>query len=321
MVWLISIGAFLSIMTFLLCVHQLFSAENKAFVERLDRLAGSMKTTGETGEDAVEPKGVRGMIRRVSEFLGSTQWERRFEQRLQQASMSMSGAEFIVFCMGSAFWGFAVVHLASGGNLIFALAGAVLFFEIPFLVMRIRARRRMKLFNHQLGDALILIANSLRTGYSFTQSFDLVAREMQPPMSVEFSRTMKEMNLGMTTEDALENMSKRIQSKDLDLVITAVLIQRQVGGNLAELLDNLARTIRERVRIRGHIQTLTAQGRISGIIITLLPLFLGLIIYSLNPEYVKLLFTNSVGSKLLATAFVSQIVGVILIRRIVNIKV
>lgn len=321
MVLLISIGAFLSIMTLLLCVHQFMSVDNRAFVERLDHLAGTMKIAGETGRKAEESRGVRRLIRRVSESLGAAQWERRFEQRLQQASMPISGAEFIVFCLGAAFWGFAVVHMASGGNLLLALAGAVLFFEIPFLVMRIRTRRRMKVFNRQLGDALILIANSLRTGYSFIQSFDLVAREMQPPMSTEFSRTIKEMNLGMTTEDALEKMSKRLQSNDLDLVITAVLIQRQVGGNLAELLDNLARTIRERVRIRGHIQTLTAQGRISGIIVTLLPLILGLIIYSLNPEYIELLFTNSVGSKLLAAAFVSQIIGVILIRRIVNIKV
>jgi tight adherence protein B len=205
--------------------------------------------------------------------------------------------------------------------LIFALAGAVLFFWVPFLIVRIRTRRRMKAFNHQLGDALILISNSLRTGYSFIQSFDLVAREMQPPMSEEFSRTMKEMNLGMTTEDALEKMTKRVPSNDLDLVITAVLIQRQVGGNLAELLDNLAHTIRERVTIRGHIKTLTAQGRISGIIISLLPLGIGAIIYFFNPEYIRILFTHSVGSKLLIGAFVSQIVGIFLVRRIVNIKV
>ena len=321
MVLLISIGAFLSIMTLLLCGHQFISADQRAFAARLDRLATSMKPSEAVRDEAVDPKGLRRMVQRVSEFLGSAQWERRYEQRLQQASMPISGAEFIVFCLGSAFWGFAVVHLVSGGQLAFALASAVLFFEFPFLLMRIRTRRRMKAFNRQLGDALILIANALRTGYSFTQSFELVAREMQPPMSVEFSRTTKEMNLGMTTEDALEKMSKRIQSNDMDLVITAVLIQRQVGGNLAELLDNLAHTIRERVIIRGHIQTLTAQGRISGIIISLLPLCIGLIIYSFNPDYIRILFTHSVGSKLLIGGVISQIIGILIVRRIVNIKV
>lgn len=319
MVLLISVGAFLSIMTLFLCAHHILSADNRAFVERLNRLTGIMKKTVITASG--EPKGVRGLIRRMSASMGSAKWERTFEQPLQQASLPISGAEFIVFCLGSAFLGFAAVRLVSGGNLLFALGGAVLFLWIPFLIVRIRTRRRMKAFNHQLGDALILISNSLRTGYSFIQSFDLVAREMQPPMSEEFSRTMKEMNLGMTTEDALEKMTKRIPSNDLDLVITAVLIQRQVGGNLAELLDNLAHTIRERVTIRGHIRTLTAQGRISGIIISLLPLGIGGIIYYFNPEYIKVLFTHSVGSKLLMGACVSQVVGIFLVRRIVNIKV
>ena len=162
MVLLISIGAFLSIMTLLLCVHQFISADNRAFVERLDRLADTMKIAGGTGTEATDSTGVRRLISRVSESLGSAQWERRFEQRLQQASMPISGAEFIVYCLGSAFLGFAAVRQVSGGNLLFALAGAVLSFEIPFLVMRIRTRRRMKVFNRQLGDALICRTKTTR---------------------------------------------------------------------------------------------------------------------------------------------------------------
>jgi len=317
-VWLISIGAFLSIMTLLLWLHQLISASNKTYVNRLDRLAG---TLSKTGEEEDEQKGLRAVIRRLGPLFGSHKWGHSIELRLQQASLSLSGAEFILICLILALLGFATGYLGSGGNLIFASAGAFLSYSIPLLIVQIRTRRRMKAFNHQLGDALILISNSLRTGYSFIQSFDLVAREMQAPMSVEFSRTMKEMNLGMTTEDALDKMTKRIQSHDLDLVITAVLIQRQVGGNLAELLDNLAHTIRERVRIRGHIQTLTAQGRISGLIVSLLPIGIGLIIYSFNPEYIRLLFTHAIGVKLVIAALISQIIGILLVRRIVNIEV
>lgn len=318
MVWLISVGVFLSMMTLLLWFRQLMLSDNKVFVERLERLASTMKTSGEEDSD---PKGLRKIIGTLSQYLGSPQWERNLEHRLQRASLPVTGVEFILICLSVAFLGFAMVRIGSGGNFIFAIAGAFLFFWSPFLVIRARTKRRMKALNNQLGDALILISNSLRTGYSFLQSFDLVAREMQPPISVEFSRTMKEMNLGMTTEDALENMARRIDSNDLDLVITAVLIQRQVGGNLAELLDNLAHTIRERVRIRGHIQTLTAQGRISGVIITLLPVGIGLVIYFLNPDYISLLFNHSIGSTLLVGAVVSQIIGILLVRRIVNIEV
>ena len=125
----------------------------------------------------------------------------------------------------------------------------------------------------------------------------------------------------ITMENALGNLAKRIDSEDLDLVLTAVLIQRQVGGNLSEVLDNIARTIRERVRIRGEIRTLTAQGRISGVIVSLLPVVLGLVIYVLNPEYIGLLFVHPIGKLMLGVSLLGQIVGIIVIRRIVDIEI
>jgi tight adherence protein B len=153
------------------------------------------------------------------------------------------------------------------------------------------------------------------------QAADMVAQEMRPPISTEFARTVKEMNLGITMENSLGNLAKRIESEDLDLVMTAVLIQRQVGGNLAEVLDNIARTIRERVRIRGEIRTLTAQGRVSGIIISLLPLVMGVIIYVLNPTYIRVLFVNPIGQIMLGVSLAGQVVGILIIRRIVDIEV
>ncbi len=317
MLLLILIGSFLSMMTLLLSIHQFMTVDERASVERLDRVVGKMKITGEENDT----KGIRGLFRRVGETFGPAKWDPDLEQRLQQASLSIKGAEFVAICLCLSLLGFAAGYLGSRGNWIVALAGAYLFFWIPFVIIRIRTRRRQKAFNAQLGEALILIANSLRTGYSFLQSMDLVAREMPAPISVEFARTMKEMNLGMTTEDALEKMEKRVRSDDLDLALTAVLIQRQVGGNLAELLDTLARTIRARVTIRGKIQTLTAQGRISGVIVSVLPVCLGLILYFIHPEYIRLLFTHAIGPKLLLAAVVSQIIGILVIRRIVNIKI
>lgn len=234
--------------------------------------------------------------------------------------MPLRSGEFVVLCGCSAMLGLLLLFVA-GRSMVMASIGAVVGFMLPFLLMNIKTGKRIKLFNRQLGDALILIANSLRTGYSFMQALDMVAKEMKPPISSEFARTVKEMNLGTTTESALGNMAKRINSEDLDLVLTAVLIQRQVGGNLSEVLDNIARTIRERVRIRGEIKTLTAQGRLSGFVVGLLPVIMGCIIYVLNPEYVKVLFTHPIGRLMLGAAAVSQVIGIILIRRIVDIKI
>lgn len=238
-----------------------------------------------------------------------------------RAGLPLRGGEFIVLCGGSAILLAILLFLISGGKLLAALIGAAVGVLIPFLLVGIKTAKRMKAFNGQLGDALILIANSLRTGYSFMQAADMVAQEMRPPISTEFSRTVKEMNLGITMENSLENLAKRIDSDDLDLVLTAVLIQRQVGGNLSEVLDNIAKTIRERVRIRGEIRTLTAQGRISGVIVSLLPLGLGLVIYAMNPEYIRLLFVHPAGKLMLGVAVVGQMIGIMIIRRIVNIEV
>ncbi len=165
------------------------------------------------------------------------------------------------------------------------------------------------------------MSNSLRAGYSFLQAMDMVAREMSPPISEEFTSTMKEMSLGSPTETALATLSDRVGSEDLELVVTAVLIQRQIGGNLAEVLDNIADTIRERVKLRREIKTLTAQGRMSGIIIGVLPCALGVFLYAVNPEYISLLFTHPTGRLMVGLAVFGEFIGMLVIRRIIAIEV
>jgi tight adherence protein B len=322
MVLLISVGVFISLLVILLLLSKLV-AEDQESVERLKHLVDAMQNmSGDlSGRDRNNPKGIRGLLRKSSRILGSPRWVRDLDFRLQQAAISLTGAEFMVVCLSLGFLGFLVGNISSRGNSLKALVMAVLLFWIPFIVLQICRKRRVKAFAQQLGDALTLAANSLRTGYSFIQAFDMVAREMLPPISVEFARTVKETNLGIPMEDALVSMAKRVNSKDFDLVITSVLIQRQVGGNLAEILDNIARTIRERVRIRNEIKTLTAQGRISGLIISLLPFGLALAIYTINPEYISLLFVHPVGRMLLAGGLAGQLIGILLIRRIVAIEV
>ncbi len=323
MILLISISVFLTLSAIVLLVYQLATAQQRQVAARLEQMArGEQAVVAKTSAyQEEEPTGIRRLLRSFGRYLESPRWDLSLEMRMLRAGLPLRSGEFIVLCFASATLLAMLFLLLGGGQLVAGVTGAVAGFFFPFILVNMKIARRMKAFNGQLGDALILIANSLRTGYSFMQASDMVAQEMRPPISSEFSRAVKEMNLGVTIEDALANLGKRINSEDLDLVLTAVLIQRQVGGNLSEVLDNIARTIRERVRIRGEIRTLTAQGRISGIIVSLLPVVLGLVIYLLNPEYVKLLFVHPVGKIMLGVAGLGQVIGIIVIRRIVDIEV
>ncbi|GAW92841.1 type II secretion system F family protein [Calderihabitans maritimus] len=198
------------------------------------------------------------------------------------------------------------------------LAGTLLF---PALLLnRARAKRKQKLEN-QLPDTLILMANALQAGFSFTQAMEMISREMAAPIGNEFARTLQEIKLGSSTEQALLRLAQRTESSDVELMTTAVLIQRQVGGNLAEILNNIASTIKERIRIRGEIKTLTAQGRISGFIIGSLPLFLLAFLLIFNPQYIAVLFSTRAGRLLLGWGVISEVLGVILIRKIVNVQI
>ena len=323
MILLISISVFLTLSAIVLLVYQLATAQQRQVAARLEQMArGEQAVVAKTSAyQEEEPTGIRRLLRSFGRYLESPRWDLSLEMRMLRAGLPLRSGEFIVLCFASTTLLAMLFLLLGGGQLVAGVTGAVAGFFFPFILVNMKIARRMKAFNSQLGDALILIANSLRTGYSFMQASDMVAQEMRPPISSEFSRAVKEMNLGVTIEDALANLGKRINSEDLDLVLTAVLIQRQVGGNLSEVLDNIARTIRERVRIRGEIRTLTAQGRISGIIVSLLPVVLGLVIYLLNPEYVKLLFVHPVGKIMLGVAGLGQVIGIIVIRRIVDIEV
>ena len=265
-------------------------------------------------------RGWRVQVRNISKYFESPQWSRLMEHKLVQAGLLLRSSEFMVICLGSALLG-AVLFLVFSGSTLLCLLGGVIGFGIPLMILSLKIEKRKKAFNDQLGDTIVLIANALRTGYSFMQAIEMVSREMPQPISEEFAGVLKEMNLGVVTEEALNNMAKRVNSEDLDLVITAVLIQRQVGGNLAVVLDSIASTIRERIKIKGQIKTLTAQGKISGLIVGLLPIVIGSIMYLLNPEYIKILFVHPTGKMMLVAGAVSQLIGIMVIRKIINIDI
>lgn len=223
-------------------------------------------------------------------------------------------------------------------SLIMALAGAGLgaalrlhFALLPFVGMAMavvpvfwlfwRRRRRLKAFAVQLPDALDLLARALRAGQSLGAGFSMVASEVSAPLGKEFGRVFEEQNLGIPLEEALESLTERVPNLDLKFFATALVLQRQTGGDLAEILDKIGSLIRERFQIWGQVQALTGEGRLSGVVLMGLPFVLFLALYKLNPDYVMVLFTDPMGRKMLAFAVIMQVLGALCIRKIVNIKV
>lgn len=262
----------------------------------------------------------KGLFQEASQIFAAREFTRKVEAELLKADIPLRGEEFVMINF-LIMTGLGGLMIAITRNAIIGWVGVVIGFIVPqFVVKRIKLKRVQK-FNSQIGDSLVVMSNSLRAGFSFLQAMELVSREMPAPISVEFGRTLREMNLGTPTEEALVGLTKRIESEDLDLVITAVLIQRQVGGNLAEVLDGISHTIRERIRIKGEIRTLTAQGRISGMIVGALPLAIGLVLSVINPKYIGTLFVNPIGWVMMTVGVISMTIGIALIKKIVDIKV
>lgn len=241
------------------------------------------------------------------------------EQELAQADIPLRPGELVAMQMA------ATVLLPLAGLYIydsFALAltlvvsGAVL----PVALIRNSKLRRRRKFSGQLGEALPVMSASLRAGFSLLQTLDAMQTETSAPLSSELKQTLQEMKYGLPTEEALKNMTRRVRCDDLELIVTAINIQHQVGGNLAEVLDNITHTIRERIRIKGEVRTLTAQGRISGTIVALLPLVLAAFLMIVNPSYLSVLLGHPLGLAMTGAAVVSGVVGALLIKKIVNIE-
>jgi len=210
-------------------------------------------------------------------------------------------------------------------NLAIAIVLAIAAYFAPLLWVSIVSAKRKQAFNDQILDTLIMIANGLKAGYSFLQALEMVSKESLPPMSKELKRVLKENSLGMNLEDTLVALNGRVESEDWDLVTTVVLIQRQVGGNLAEVLEKIGKTIRERMRIKGDIQTKTAQAKVSGMLVAALPFGLGVMIYIMNPGFMSKLFTFKMGWFrgwfLVIGGIIWEIIGILIIKKIVDIEV
>jgi tight adherence protein B len=244
-------------------------------------------------------------------------------EQLQRADLRLRTSEFLMIQIGSTalFVLIAAVRFGFPGGLIQVIVFGVIGYLIPSFYVKYRINQRLKAFNNQLGDTLTLLSNAIKAGYSFAQAIDTVAKNAVPPIADEFGRAVREMNLGGSPDEALSNITKRIASADFDLVATAYSIHRTVGGNLAEILDNIAYTIRERVRIKGEIATLTAQARASGTLITFLPIVLAAFMYFVTPTYFRPMFESVIGWALIVFGAFMIFIGNLIIRRVVAIEV
>ena len=289
-----------------------------AMTERLNYFAGVQQDRSQ--KQQLTPKTVLyNCIEGLAKALGRLQHGRRIELLMQQADWPIRGTEFeAILLLWGGLVGLITFLVTLKGAMFFAGALAGILMGLALLGLRIRRRR--KKFTNQLGDMLTMVANALRAGFSFMQAFELISREMDAPMGREVQLVVNEVNLGNTLESALDNMQRRVASPDFELVVTAVLIQRQVGGDLASILDTISDTIAERVRMRREIMTLTAQGRASALVVACIPIGLALAISVLNPNYLRPLIETDLGRMFVVAAIVLELVGFIIIRRIVNIQ-
>jgi tight adherence protein B len=259
----------------------------------------------------------------LSTFLSQFRGSEAVAIHLERAAVPLRVGEYYLMRWGLAAI-FLIVPIALGRSPMWVLVGvglAVLGYMLPAMWVNNKRRSRINKINQQLVDLLGLVSNSLKSGYGLMQSFEFASRQMHAPIALEIRRMLRESNLGMSAEDALNALGDRIDSSDLDMVLTAINIQRTVGGNLAEILDKVASTMRERERIRGEINTLTAQQKMTGIVIGGLPVFMFAIFMVMNPGYMSLLITETVGKVMLGVAIGLQVMGYFAMRRIMAIDI
>jgi tight adherence protein B len=242
-----------------------------------------------------------------------------FAEELASAGVRMRPEEFLTLWLAAALVPAGVLMLFRA-HPITLIAAAALGVLLPPLLVRRAKGKRLRLFERQLGDALLLMGNSLRSGLTFQQAMGNIAREMPDPIAREFARTVREIQLGCDIDAALDGMVKRVRSTDLMLTVSAVQIQRQVGGNLLEILENTSKTIKERIKLKDDIRVMTASGRISSIVVGMLPVVIGGLLMLINPSYIQTFFDTSMGVIMLVVAAGMEITGFLIIKKIATIK-
>ncbi len=316
------VGGGLAFLLLLVGVVLTYRSSRSLVEERLDKYLG--EETLQAIEEERKSKRREGW---VDSRLAKTTWWDRISTDLARADLRLKPMEYILARIALTIIGAIVGYAVGGGTMLFTLTGLVLGYFGLGMFVRFRQRQRLNRFNSQLSDMLNLMVNGLRAGYSTLQALEAVSRELPPPISTEFRRVVQEVQIGIPLDQALDNLLRRIPSDDLDLVITAINIQREVGGNLADILETISSTIRERVRLKGEIRVLTSQVRFSGTALAIMPIVLFFIIYRINPDYMGQMVhpdnpaLKPVGYCIIATGLILIAIGYFVMQKIADIEV
>lgn len=287
-----------------------------------DRLASLTSNRGRGGAQAkstasILTKPLEDVPNKIEEILSRFLNLQRF---IEQSGVEMSAGKFTAICGGLGTASTVVLMIMSPYKLAapFVFLGAAF---LPLLWLFMKRRKRLKLFSAQLANAMDVMGRALRSGYSLPAGIQLVGQQMSEPLGPEFMKCFEQQNLGMSVEESIRDMTERVPNLDLRFFATAVILQRQTGGDLAEILEKISGLIRERFKIWGQIQALTGEGRLSGIVLLALPPALFMVMLQLNYDYVMMLFNDPLGQKMLGFAIVMQVIGALVIKKIITIKV
>lgn len=306
------------------------TSEKELVEERIEKyMEGTTELEFGSSYDEEDLEKTSALTEWMNERVRGTSFGDRTTQLLQRADMKFKPGEYVALMIMSSV-GTGVLMMLVGGKGTFdgiaqgfAIAGLVIGLFLPRIFVIQKQKKRLRDFNGQLPDMLNLMVNGLRAGYSTMQALEAISKELPPPINNEFRRVVQEMQLGIPMETSLDNLLERIPSEDLDLVITAINVQREVGGNLAEVLETISHTIRERIRIKGEVKTLTTQVSYSGKLLALMPVFLLIALWLLNREYVMQFFAEPVwcGASILGCSGIMIIIGWIVMNKIADIEV
>jgi len=321
----IVVGILVGAVAFLLVWFLLGSAaRQKQDRERAQRMRAVIQPGQQQGAGAANPQSGGWIPDNVTKFgtrfAESRGFSERLDAELEAAGVSLRSGEFVVASAVAALV-FGVLGAALLRSSLLALIVAAVGGAFPTLLLRSALSKRAEKLREQLPDVLTIMASSLRAGHSFLQSLDTVAKEIAHPAAAEFQRVVAEIRLGRPAEDALESLAERVGSPDFMWAVLAVNIQREVGGNLAEILDTVADTLRERAMLRRQIKVLTAEGRLSAWVLGLLPFGIALYMFAVNPDYIGLLWKSTYGIIMLIVAGLLLVAGILWMKKIVDIDV
>lgn len=320
MIFIIAIICTLLILLLLFLLLEYRSRNRRALARRMRYYAGGMDTQEKPKEQKSLKERFMDILHSGGKYLSNIRHARGLDFKMQKAGIPLLGTEFLIL-LGISFLLTAMVAGLISRKWYIGIIMAVVVVMAEWIYVLLKTDRREAAFTNQMGDCLMMVANAMRAGFSFLQAMDLVSKEMEPPISDEFKHVMRDIGLGASVERALDDMDKRVGSPDFSLVVTAVLIQQQVGGDLAHILDTISDTIQDRIRMRREVRTLTAQGRMSGWVLAILPFGLGALISVMNPSYMEPLFTERIGQIAIGVAVVMVLIGFFVIQRIVDIDV